>query len=1040
MAVVTQNKYIVTAYTMEGMERLRTQIVNKGQAPEKTVINRSVKCAEERPKSRSTTYWLTSREAISLKLNPDVRSVQPYPSDMGVQPELHAITQTSNFSRSVGQNSNHKNWGLLRSIEGGLNEDWSGDNTQTITLTETGKNVDCIICDNNGLITGHPEYAVNADGTGGSRANAYDWFTEHQAEVGGDGAGTNYSYGTAYHAVHVMGTVGGNTQGWARDANLYNLYYYTGAVGNTNFPYVYDYIREFHRTKAINPDTGVKNPTVVNSSWGMSIFPQQWTFGDITAVTYRGTRYLPASLEFLVDGHCGIYSSTSNTDLARFILGAGTNATNSYLQYNCSTSGTETQVSAEGTLNPQPQGGAPDIGWTNSGGKVAYFTSQERLETITQKVFIQTLPVGGGVTTFTADILQDMSYATPTGTVDLTTRVEVTDPDLITTTFTNGTYTGASVNNVINETITINKAGYWIVEFFYTYSTAPDSPTYDNTFRVTLNTSYTDQPSATATLVASGEANVSIDSIAGLNADTTPSVGDNDDGYWVVNLPWNVTFLEEDYSTLHVGTNGYVTFGGGSIVEPGQDPSLVPYPKIMIGSGSKSSDTDTATSGQRIYWGAVPTGIYTTPVNTYSVDAINNSNISYILSSGTDRNGAVAGDSATINILVGDTIEITNNSNFIHPLYIKTAQISGTGDQVIGATGQGATQGNTVSWTPTQTGTYYYQCSSHTSMNGQIVVGANDTSEYFRLVFEGSSTASGVVGSPDIRWEIRFDELNPDQFRVITEEINQYTTTGDSGFTDAELNAFGFLPGKRIPVPVDALDSDIEDAIAEGIINIGAAGNGQWYHAAPGDQDWDNTFEMGTRYPDSVNFPYYYMRGTSPTRVDTAATGGYELPTICVGAFGNLDFLDEKIADYSDRGPGVTIFAPGTSIQSCYPKNQTPYADPRNSAYGLGKISGTSMASPQVAGVIACLAETYPEMTCEEARDLIVNLASIDDIIDTTDPNAFDYTDDEALLGAPNLLLRYTQQRKAQGTTFPKRNYKARPSNGQMYPRSRIRR
>ena len=81
--------------------------------------------------------------------------------------------------------------------------------------------------------------------------------------------------------------------------------------------------------------------------------------------------------------------------------------------------------------------------------------------------------------------------------------------------------------------------------------------------------------------------------------------------------------------------------------------------------------------------------------------------------------------------------------------------------------------------------------------------------------------------------------------------------------------------------------------------------------------------------------------------------------------------------------------------------------------------------------------ETYPEMTCQEAKDLIVSLAERDAVQDS---GSDDYEDVEALLGSPNLLLRYVQQRKAQGTTFPKRNFKSRPDSGQAYPRSRIRR
>jgi len=1038
---VTQKRYVVTAKTIEGTQRLYDELGTAGTIPEGTSIERSVMIFDKRPASRSTIYYLTRKEAISLKQHPDVRSVQPLPKDMGIQPESHAVSQTANFNRTRTQNSNHKNWGLLRCVEGGNAGEWSGDNTQTITLTETGKNVDCIIMDSDGQAVGHPEFAVNTDGTGGSRVNLIDWYALYNDVVQGQ-AGSNYVYGQYtsgnYHAIHVMGTVGGNTQGWARDANLYNLFYYAGDVGDTTFPYVYDYVREFHKQKNINPDTGVKNPTIVNSSWGMSIFPNRWSFSDITAVTYRGTRYTSTLGASSFKGFNGIYDSSSDSSLAGFNYNAGNGLEADWVSFDCSTSGTETPGNREGTLNPFPSGGWDGgSGWTVSGGTRAYLNDSRKVAT-TNIVRVQTLPQGGTrYGDFTVDIIQDISYATPTDTVSLDIKVEIRDPDnILVATYTDGIYTGVSVNARIEESFTVNKDGTYTVTITTNYSIEPNpNCTFDSLIDVTLNVTQDTTPAATATRTANGQSNVSIASVSDLTASTSPTTGTNDDGYWTLNLPFNVNFLSESYSTIYVGTNGYITFGGGSTDEPIYFASNIPYPKIMIASGNASTNgASSDTSCQRIYYGTESSGVYSTPVNTYSFTAINNSNTTWAIN-GTDRSGAVSGDSATVNCIVGDTIQFTNNANFAHPLYIKTVQGNGTSNQVSGATNQGGYGGTVISWTPTAAGTYYYQCGSHSSMNGQIIVGENTTTDYYRIVFEGDASSSGTLGSPGIRWEVRFDESNLDDFRVTIEQNNNIHTS-IVPFTTAELNDFGFIANKRIPVPVDALDGDIEDAIDEGIINVSSAGNGQWYHALPGDQDWDNTFEMGNRYPDSVDFPYYYMRGSSPGRYDTTATGGFDLPTIVVGAVGDYDTLGDSPASYSDRGPGVTIWAPGTYIQSGY-TSASSYADPRNGTYRVAKISGTSMASPQVAGVIACLCETYPEMTCEEARALIVNLAEKDSLSDTDSGN---YEDIGALLGAPNLMLRYIQQRKAQGNTFPKRNFKARPSSGVTYPRPQIRR
>ncbi len=109
---------------------------------------------------------------------------------------------------------------------------------------------------------------------------------------------------------------------------------------------------------------------------------------------------------------------------------------------------------------------------------------------------------------------------------------------------------------------------------------------------------------------------------------------------------------------------------------------------------------------------------------SFTVDATNNSSSAYTLSNGTDRNGSVSGDNDSIAIKVGDTLAITNNASGSHPMYFKSAATTGTGDQVTSpaATGQGASGGGTVTWTPTKPGTFYYICSAHSAMKGTITV------------------------------------------------------------------------------------------------------------------------------------------------------------------------------------------------------------------------------------------------------------------------------------------------------------------------------
>ena len=107
------------------------------------------------------------------------------------------------------------------------------------------------------------------------------------------------------------------------------------------------------------------------------------------------------------------------------------------------------------------------------------------------------------------------------------------------------------------------------------------------------------------------------------------------------------------------------------------------------------------------------------PSSTYSISVTASSNNDQTLV-GTDANGEVNGNDPSITMSVGETISFSVNAAS-HPFYIKTVQGGGTSDQVSGVSNNGTTNG-VVSWAPTAAGTYYYQCSDHNGMYGEITV------------------------------------------------------------------------------------------------------------------------------------------------------------------------------------------------------------------------------------------------------------------------------------------------------------------------------
>lgn len=101
--------------------------------------------------------------------------------------------------------------------------------------------------------------------------------------VGSDGS-SELSSG---HGTACAGLIAGKTQGLGFEANIWNM----SGIGepasmSISIEQNYDLMKLFHQYKPVNPETGVKNPTLINGSWGY-----QAAFLSSSTVTYlfRGT-------------------------------------------------------------------------------------------------------------------------------------------------------------------------------------------------------------------------------------------------------------------------------------------------------------------------------------------------------------------------------------------------------------------------------------------------------------------------------------------------------------------------------------------------------------------------------------------------------------------------------------------------------------------------------------------------------------------------------------------------------------------------------
>jgi plastocyanin len=254
-------------------------------------------------------------------------------------------------------------------------------------------------------------------------------------------------------------------------------------------------------------------------------------------------------------------------------------------------------------------------------------------------------------------------------------------------------------------------------------------------------------------------------------------------------------------------------------------------------------------------------------------------------------------------------------------------------------------------------------------------------------------------------------------FQGVTYDPN---SPGPSGWTEVGL---GLDFGVRFGLPdypswSASIAADVQDAIDDGIVVIGSAGNDNLLVAEVGDVNYNNYL---TIFKDGENESFYYNRGSWPNTPDSGS--------IIVGALS--DHSDFRRSTFSMFGPAVDVFAPGDLILSSY--GNTGLTDTK---YGAGgnyyeAISGTSMASPQVCGVIACLATAKERFTQADALGYLNQHSIYGDM--TFDVAGGLLDDNSCRQGSPNKYLHIENPRRVSGYL---NEVKGNRSTGLTFPRT----
>ena len=227
-----------------------------------------------------------------------------------------------------------------------------------------------------------------------------------------------------------------------------------------------------------------------------------------------------------------------------------------------------------------------------------------------------------------------------------------------------------------------------------------------------------------------------------------------------VDSEWNI------YSRTYTSSSGsftaQVNYGAFDIKVPNFDP----YPGADEDNEGTQNDYTFSISaghtfGSYVYWPVTMKAV----TRSWAVETVVPGGQNIYRIDGTDRQEPGTLDATTnhptIQMKVGDTIVFDVADDYlVHPLYIKTTPSLGTGDQASGSSGNGTA---TVTFTPTTTGTFYYVCSVHSAMYGEINVTALEGTGDLKIwrVTDANTISPGSLTQIDMPWPFQGTDVTP---------------------------------------------------------------------------------------------------------------------------------------------------------------------------------------------------------------------------------------------------------------------------------------
>lgn len=269
----------------------------------------------------------------------------------------------------------------------------------------------------------------------------------------------------------------------------------------------------------------------------------------------------------------------------------------------------------------------------------------------------------------------------------------------------------------------------------------------------------------------------------------------------------------------------------------------------------------------------------------------------------------------------------------------------------------------------------------------------------YSVYLDTSVTPNQIVGLGDITGG---NHRGVSHTETVRSNLTQYGVVGTSR---PDIGTGYYMFGRKYA----SIDADVEQLINNGIHVCTAAGNNYQKIDTPSGVDYNNYVTAGSSY-------VYYHRGKSPSIFEGGNTLESSLSSpsadinegFDVGALDNTSvlsgstYLDRKTS-FSDSGPAVEIYTVGRYVISAQPTSaSTSYYWDSN--FKQAKYSGTSMAAPQMCGMIGLLAQAHPDWTPAQIKKYFISNSQAL-MYDTGNTN--DYTTTNTIHGGNNRVAYF---------------------------------